>query len=445
MINFKIHYTAPGYSPQARLASAETNMLAYIANEVAKPKPYIIFEKLLKKVANTLNKLLQDSNAADGKPLIANDSDCFSSLEELLATIIPELEQIEEQMANNKVRIANLEERRINKKLIEELTQLQNARDIGPIAIIEILVQFRVTGIQKIEFTTGINQEILSDIKYPMSSIPDAYNCTVLTTIMSDPIVATPTARIDRLVTAGARTNPFTRAPWLAITRDDDLFQEINLLVRKAEWLYYAFQADQKFLDLYLDPVVQDLLQDRALSYVDFKTRVKQHLKGSIISCASSEEAVYPCKYLLDLFWKFDIHVQHPKTQDYEQLIRTLAYFGDVAGLEQLLKSPVLEFININVYAKSNNGQNVFDILNSPHCKRPDLKDACYQLLTRYQEPSDNANPSRCRWICEQANSYLPAFNRYTVLATLSTLVTIGTSIYFNSNSSEAPRATPNL
>lgn len=331
---------------------------------------------------------------------------------------------------------------------------MQNSKGINPVTIMKVLVQFEVPGIKRIEFTndnTRINEETLLDVEFPMNLVPDAYNCSILMTIMSDPVEATPTANVDRAVTARVRNNPFTRQPWGDIRSNVILAEEINGFVKRVEWLFYAFQDNKQYQDLYHDARIKELLEDNALSFANFKSRVNQYLCEQTTTRAviftREKPVIYACKYILDLFAQSAMHVLRPTKQDYEKLVRRLAVAGDAVGLERLLSSPVLDFIKIDIYARNDKGQNVLDLLNSYRYKHVGLRsayDRCYALLTTYQEPSSNDTPSMLRSIREQANTYLPSFNRYTVLTALTTLAVVGTTIYLTANSTDS-RVTPNL
>ena len=111
------------------------------------------------------------------------------------------------------------------------------------------------------------------------------------------------------------------------------------------------------------------------------------------------EDRALPAKYILDLFAKHQIHTLRPSTEEYEKLIRRMAVAGDDHGLSQLLSSPILDVIKIDIYAKNDKGQNVIDLLNQYRDQYPRLAEnyaLCQAHLENYKTPPAADQNSGC-------------------------------------------------
>lgn len=397
MIAFEIHY-APGESPDERMKAM------FAAGSMERPGEYRrllnerhvnVLTRILKNTVDSLNGLLQDvPNIPKIKFLrYQGQTHWYDSINKLLELIIPQLVDLDSKLPLAK---------KINQDIIAALQKLKASDNISPTQVMKILAQFEVPGIRQIEFKNDneeFNLERLLDILYPIELVPTEYNCGVLMTIMSDPCKATPTEAVDRAVVKNTRTNPFTRQPWPAsVPTDDRLAKEINLFIKKAEWLFYALNDNQRYITAYHDEVIQGWIQDKNTSYEDFCTQVNLHMSQNtthfVFFTPETEINVFPAKYILDLFSKHQIHTLRPTKDEYEKLVRRLVVAGDDRGLAQLLSSPILDIIKIDIYAKNEKGQNTIGLINSYRDKYPRLSEnyrLCEELLYNYKEPPPSA------------------------------------------------------
>lgn len=400
MLTYEIHY-APGESPDER------KMAMLTAGSTERPGEYgrLLNERhvnaltrILKNTVESLNGLLQEvPNIPTIKFLrYQGQTHWYKSINGLLELIIPQLVDLDSKLRPAK---------KINQDIITALQKLKASDNISPTQVMKILAQFEIPGIRQIEFKNDneeLNLERLLDIQYPIELVPNEYNCGVLMTIMSDPCKATPTEAVDRAVVKNTRTNPFTREPWPAsVPTDETLAKEINLFIKKAEWMFYALNDNQRYKTAYHDEVIQGWLQDKNTSYEDFCSQVNLHMSQAntthfVFFTPETEKEIYvfPAKYILDLFSKHQMHTLRPTSEEYEKLVRRLVVAGDVRGLTQLLSSPVLDIIKIDIYAKNEKGQNTIDLINSYRDKYPRLSEnyrLCEVLLSSYKEPLPSA------------------------------------------------------
>ncbi len=404
MINYTIHYVK-GESPEERMKAMLTAGSMERPGEIGRlmnERGVNVLTRVLTKTVESLNTLLQDvPNIPKLKYWSHRGTTIwFNSISGLLNIIIPQLEELEAFIRPAK---------KINQEIIAELKKLKTVEGISPTQVMKILVQFEVPGVKQIEFKNNneeINLERLLDINYPTDLVPNDYNCGVLMTIMSDPCKATTTEAVDRSVVLNTRLNPFTRQPWPeAVETDEVLSQEIGLFIKKVEWLYYAFNDNERYKHLYHDETISSWLQDKHLSYELFCEQVNLHMANMsnttnfVFFNPVKEDRALPAKYILDLFAKHQIHTLRPSAEEYEKLIRRMAVAGDDHGLSQLLSSPILDVIKIDIYAKNDKGQNVIDLLNQYRDQYPRLAEnyaLCQAHLKNYKTPPAADQNSGC-------------------------------------------------
>lgn len=357
----------------------------------------------------------------------------------------------------------------VNTEVLDELKEMQARSKVNYVQILKLLSLYMVQSVMRVEFICDykiINNETLLDVEYPDHLIPNEFRCATLMTIMSDPCDITKTVTVDRALIIKLKQqgqpNPFTKEPWPDhIKTNADLQSTINLFVRKIEWLYLAFQKDITYKVLYENSAIQDLLQDRTVSYADFADRVNQFVlenpaiaSGAQIATSAPHSTslvafrlnvAYPPKYIFDMFLDYGMAVTlHPKKQDYEKLIRRLTAAGAHKQLEILLQSPILDFVKVDIYACNEKDENALDLLQSRKVKYPNLVgeyDKCEAVLRKQQEPTALDIPSSTRWLRKTAAYYLPSFsiNRASGFAALFALAagTKGVCDYFNNRTND--------
>lgn len=303
---------------------------------------------------------------------------------QLLDLIIPDLRYLNAQIYLT----GSMPVKKISEDILSILKKCKQNVDVNLFHIMKVLTHFQMPGIKKIEF---INKEgnfdsfaRLLDVNYPLDLVSNDYNCSISKIIMSDPCKVTMTEFVDRTMVKS--TQP-THVP-----TDNEKLDKINLFIKKVEYLYFAYNADQHYKNLYRDQYVQELLQDMNIPYEEWCARVNQHASISntthfVFFKTIKETSILP-KVILDLFAKYQIYILKPEKTDLEQLVRRMAAAGDNYGLSELLNSPLLDVVKLNVHAKNSKHQTAIDLIHIYKEQYPKLNERyveCQKLLENFQ------------------------------------------------------------
>lgn len=289
----------------------------------------------------------------------------------------------------------------INQIILNELEQrFASNQPINPTQITKILSQFKIPGVHFIEFKNmpqQIIEERLEDIDYPLEMIPETYLCKITTSIMSDPCLIGPEYYVDRLVINQHEKHPITRAQWpKQVSSDLELSSAIHLFVKKAEWLYFAYNDSGLYKTLYQDKGISASLYKKELSYEDFCLQTKVNHSKSVEENSFvffntlRQSNPFSTRPILDLFAKYKLNTLYPSATEYEKLIRRMAVYADHRGLEQLTKSPVMDVVDINIYALNNEGKNSFTLIDEYQKRYPQAREhylLCQTLLEKCKKP----------------------------------------------------------
>jgi hypothetical protein len=352
---------------------------------------------------------------------------------------------------------------------IDELQKLQYYSGLNIIHILKVLSLIKLPGLIGIEFTYDykvVNYETLLDIEYPMGLVPEEFNCNVLSVIMTYPILTTASSTVDLVLTKLTPENPYTRQAWpTKITPIEELREKINLFMQKVEWLYIYFQTDKKYKLAYSNQEINAWVQNNSVTYAEFirlviskqtngldltdsQTGEEQRPKPAtnFVIYGEGKQPAYPVKYIYDLFLQYKMLIPvRPSKNDYEKLVRKLAVAGDVNNLRLLLRSPILEALQVNIYAANEKGMNVLDLLQTYRNSFPGLIDKYTEIaaiLDRYKTPTASDIPSWSRGLY-RAKDMLPTFNSYSGFAALSVVGAFAAAVYLNSESHCNSRPSP--
>jgi hypothetical protein len=312
---------------------------------------------------------------------------------QLLDSIIPDLEYLNGQLYAT----GSIPAKKISHDILSILKKCKQNVDVNLFSIMKVLTHFQMPGIKKIEFINN-NEEAnfdslarLLDVNYHLDLVSSDYNCSISKIIMSDPCKVTMTEFVDRTMVQS--TQP-TNAP-----TDKERLDKINLFIKKVEYLYFAYNAEQHYKNLYRDQYVQELLQDMNIPYEELCTRVNQYANISsttrfVFFKTIKETSILP-KVILDFFAKYQIYTLRLKKTDLEQLVRRMAAAGDNHGLSELLNSPLLDVIKLNVHAQNSKHQTAIDLIDTYKEQYPRLNERyveCQKLLEDFQPLASQAN-----------------------------------------------------
>lgn len=312
-------------------------------------------EKVLLMVLDTLNPLLENIPHALLKTSSSNNENQWAvSHTQLANTMLDNLEQISELIFS---RFASI--KAFDKEIIKALRN--EIKNNNPFPIMKLLTQFMAPWIKNITFIVDNkaqeNLVRLLDINYPPELIP-----------------------LDSLTSLMSTNDP-----------KNDLF------IKKTEYLYFAYNINGRYNHLYHDKAMNALLYDASESYSDFCKKIKNYAVNKntnhfvFFNKEAEAAGIFPSKLIMDLFAKSQLSILKPIASDYETLIRRMAAKADITGLSQLLNSPVLDVVNVNMHAKNSKKQTAIDLIGEYQKKYPALGlqySQCEALLESFQ-PQD--------------------------------------------------------
>ena len=372
------------------------------------------FMDLIKSVVNALNILeaykLDTPRALYHSTEIKwydnNIEKTLSSLDDLFMVMIPPLTTLN---------VAVGASRDINQEVINALKKLEErskTESISTIQIMQILSHFSVPGIKYIDYKSdqNSNDEKISAMFYPTHLLMDRHLCKINGTIMLDAGYCDPDATdpvfIDYSARIKAPINPFNRQSWSPeFKRNKVLQDEIELFIKKIEFVYYHFYQNQQFRLVYEDTNVQEWLQNNTLNYEDFCTQINNdHERLTEIAYANAHftlpnqnpKSILPLRYIGDLFSLYQVHTLTPTAKEYEQLIRRMAALGNYDHFLMLLeKSAILDVIRIDIKASNTKGQTAIDLLEKFQPNNPN-RVAIKMLIEDYAARHQPTSKSGC-------------------------------------------------
>lgn len=244
-----------------------------------------------------------------------------------------------------------------------------------------------------------INALKLREVNYPETKVPESYLCNIQFEIMSAPVEQKGLGFVD--IASVEIHKQHNQKFEDVVTREsqsdqpkvnEEMLDKIELFVKKIHLIYYLFQRNDAYKTLYTEPMIQAQLSDEALSYDEFKRNLKSILisreNTSAPFFSSANDYVLPPMQVCELFDAYEIPTLLPSEKDYEILLRRIAGRGQALDLHELLNSPVLDAMNINIDAKSSNGLDASGWIDEGASRCPEKKDeyqACRKVLSDYK------------------------------------------------------------
>ena len=329
-----------------------------------------LFYSILADFTVQINNFLRDGKTRPVKNIFgAQLFENQDSLHDVLRLFIYQLEGINSLSHSDQ---AN------NMQVITHLHELHAPSDINLEDMIATIEQIKLPGIQAIVFKNdgkNIYTQRLEHIHYPLDRIPHNIKSAVIPEVCHQ----------DDAVILSVVLSDNDRRSWA------DLQCKINLFIKKAEWLYYAFNAGEHYKNLYENHIVDEWLNNSDCSYDMFCSRVKHHVRhqtSNLNRDAFFRATLLPAQYIRKLFSQYQLDVGTPCNADYERLIRRMSALGHDRNLSKLLDSPILDVLKTNVHACNINGKNAVDLANDYKNHNSNLKDkysSCLTILSQYQ------------------------------------------------------------
>ena len=328
--------------------------------------------QLMQKIVDAFDSLFKGAQNG-AKPFYekyANKKEWVKFHRNLLAEILFEIEHLNYPMIKSPSAHKYSAEIINNQKVIQHLKDLTENENANLLAIMKAISLLKIAGIERLQFNIAHDLKNISkllDIDYPLLNLPEGY-------------LFRPTEQ-----------------------------DAINLFIKKAEYLYFAFHDNKGYERLYHDSSVAKLMHDTNCSYEDFCIEASKYMNPE--SCPyfvlfkpqrkiDVKTAIpLPTKCILDLLIKFKIHTFAPEKQDYEKLVRRLAGLANYEGLSELLQSPILDALKVDVFAESNTNESAFSLINSNKRKHTHLQEKyslCEELLENYK-PTNTSEKKQCR------------------------------------------------
>jgi hypothetical protein len=242
--------------------------------------------------------------------------------------------------------------------LIQEIRRLA-AKDTSDrsalIDFMKIIQLFRVPGIHHIEVVHPLlsNQYTFDEINFPESLMPNAYVCEIGMQVMSAPCKING-GIIDRATlltyfkSSKRRENPFTREIMQDITVDTQCVSEINLLLKKASFIYYSLggaHGYEQFSTPLLDKTVSyDELKKLILIEGHFQPNARLFFSG----VQKNTLTHMPPKSIMDIFIIHKMHCLYPSRAEFNTLIQSIVDKVDETAAFVLLDSPYVDVARVD-------------------------------------------------------------------------------------------------